>query len=79
MNGYFVPVGKANAHLKRSEYLIELREILPESKTINEQYSTFKDLLHCMCFYTSVDPELFEKIFFDVEPFLNNIKELLGR
>lgn len=75
--GYFIPVGKPEAHLKRSEYLVALFDVLPEIKSLNSQYSTFKDQLHGICFYTGVNPKKYQKIFYLVSEFLDTIRDLL--
>lgn len=67
--GYYVPVGKPEAHIVREEYLVELYDLEPEMKIILQEYSTFKNFLHGLCFYTGVDPKKYQKIFYSVEQF----------
>ncbi len=78
-HGYFVPIGKAIAHIKRTEYLMILRETRNDLKDVIDQYSKFKDLLHGNCFYSALDPKLFKQILDEVEPFLKSIDELLKK
>lgn len=76
-NGFYVPVGKVEAHIIREEYLMELLEIKSEIKEIIEQYSTFKNILHGICFYTNTNPKKYHKIFYQVKEFNEKIKSLL--
>lgn len=78
-NGFYVPIGKAIAHIKRTEYLMMLRETKNELRDVIDRYSKFKDLLHGNCFYTELDPKLFKQILDEVDPFLKLIEELLSK
>lgn len=78
-NGYYVPIGKAIAHIKRTEYLMLLREMRNELKIVIDQYSKFKDLLHGNCFYTALDPKLFGQILEEVGPFLKLVEEFISK
>lgn len=78
-NGYFVPIGKAIAHIKRTEYLMLLRETRNNLKSVIDQYSKFKDFLQGNYFYTALDPQLFKQILEEIEPFLKSIENILSK
>jgi len=77
-NGYYVPVGKPEAHIVREEYLMELLETNGEVKELIKQYSTFKNILHGICFYTRSDPKKYNKIFYLVKEFNESIGKMIG-
>ena len=75
--GYFVPIGRPEAHIKRAEYLTFLSESNPNIKKILTDYSLYKDLLHGVVFYSNSDPNKFKSIFESVGVFIKAIEEII--
>lgn len=75
--GFFVPIGRPEAHVKRAEYLTTLSETNSEIKKILSDYSLFKDLLHGIAFYSNSDPKKFKSVFESVGNFIKMIEEIV--
>jgi len=75
--GFYVPIGRPEAHVKRAEFLTTLSESNPEIKRILSDYSLFKDLLHGIAFYSNSDPKKFTSVFKSVGNFIKKIEEII--
>ena len=75
--GFYVPIGRPEAHVKRAEFLTTLSESNPEVKKILSDYSLYKDLLHGIVFYSNSDPKKFKSIFESVGAFIKTIEEIV--
>ena len=75
--GYYVPIGKPEAHVKRAEFLTELSKSHPKIKKIDTDFSFYKDKLHGIAFYTNSDPKQYIQVFESVGEFIKAIEELL--
>ncbi len=75
--GRYIPVGHPEAHALRSNYIVELYDVVPEMKEIDHYYSTFKDKLHGLGFYSGFDTTRYQKIFNQVEEFIKLIQKIL--
>ena len=77
--GYYVPIGRPQAHIKRTEFLTELADSHPEIRTIDLEYSLYKDKLHGTAFYTNSNPKLYISVFNSVGEFIGTIEEIVKR
>lgn len=78
VKGYTIDVGDPKAHYQRELALIELSDIDPKFIRYGDLYSSFKNRLHGICFYTQADPKYFEKELMKVEEFISLSEELIG-
>lgn len=75
--GHYIPVGHPEAHALRSNYIMELYDVIPEMKQIDHYYSTFKDKLHGLGFYSGFDANRYQKIFNQVDEFIKLVQKVL--
>ena len=75
--GYYVPIGRPEAHIKRTEFLTELADSHPEISTIDSEYSLYKDKLHGTAFYTNSDPNRYISVFKSVGEFIRKIEKII--
>ena len=75
--GFYVPIGRPEAHVKRAEYLTTLSETNLEIKRIRSDYALFKEFLHGIAFYSNSDPKKFKSDLESVGTFIKAIEEIL--
>ena len=75
--GYYVPIGRPEAHVRRAEYLTILSKTNPAIKKIKLDFSSYKDILHGIAFYTNSDSKQYIDDFESVGSFIEAIEELL--